>query len=112
MSSDGVVHSGDGGLRRQIEKGGRGIVAVAHMKRKGELGACHKDARSTVVLGELLGDLQCPPTAGAAVEVEYGAADGGAEAEERREPEVGARGSAAGVGAEDKVGDVRGRAVD
>jgi hypothetical protein len=37
-----------------------------------------------VVLGDLLGELECPTAAGAAVEAEDGAGDGRAEAEERR----------------------------
>ena len=45
------------------------------------------------------------------MEVEHGAGDRGAEAQERREAAVGARGASAGVGAEDEVGDVGGRAA-
>uniref|UniRef100_A0A0A9FVD7 Uncharacterized protein n=1 Tax=Arundo donax TaxID=35708 RepID=A0A0A9FVD7_ARUDO len=76
-----------------------------------ELTARHEDARAAVVLGELLGDLERPPAAGAAVEADDGPVDGGAEAEQRREAAVGARGAEAGVGAEDEVGDVGGRAA-
>ena len=75
------------------------------------LGASHQDARTVVVLSELLGKVKRPATAVAAVEAEDGAADGGTEAEERGQLEVGARGLASRVGAEDEVGDVAGRAA-
>ncbi|WVZ66015.1 LOW QUALITY PROTEIN: hypothetical protein U9M48_015294 [Paspalum notatum var. saurae] len=45
-----------------------------------DLGARHEDARAAVVLREFLGELERPAPAVAAVEVEYGAGDRGAEA--------------------------------
>ena len=62
-----------------------------------------------VVLGDLLGELECPTAAGAAVEAEDCAGDRMAKAEQRCKLEVGAGGATTRVGAEDEVGDVSGR---
>ena len=76
-----------------------------------ELRAGDEDARAAVVLGELLGELERPPPAVAAVEAEDGAGHRGAEAQQGGQAAVAARGTRAGVGAEDEVGDVGGRAA-
>ena len=70
-----------------------------------------EDARAVVVLGDVLGQVERPDTPGAAVETQRGAAHGGPQAQQRRQAEVRARGSRAGVGAEDDVRDVRGWAA-
>ncbi|BAT01847.1 Os07g0525450 [Oryza sativa Japonica Group] len=71
-----------------------------------ELDAGDEDARAAAVLGEVLGEAQRGGARGAAAEVEHGAAHGGAEAEERGEAVVRARGLRARVGGHDEVGDV------
>ncbi|BAT00941.1 Os07g0271550, partial [Oryza sativa Japonica Group] len=78
---------------------------------EGELGGDDEDARAAAVLGEVLGEAERGAAGEAAVEVEHGAAHGGAEAEERDEAEVDTRDVGAGVGGDDEVGDVGGRAA-
>ncbi|BAT01640.1 Os07g0500951 [Oryza sativa Japonica Group] len=95
--------------------GNQGVcVCVALLRAverdEADLGAGDEDARTAVVLGEFLGELECPAAAVAAVEAKDGAADGMAEPEERRQPAVAARGLQVRVCAENEVGDVGGRA--
>jgi hypothetical protein len=80
--------------QRLRDEGVEGIPLLAGRAEggEGELDAGGEDARAAVVLGEVLGEAQ----GGAAVELERGAADVGAEAEERGEPEVGAGGAGGG----------------
>lgn len=59
-----------------------------------------------VVLGKLLGELECLATTGAAVKIEDSTWNRRAEAKKWRKLEVGARGTAAGIGAEDEVSEV------
>ncbi|BAT01642.1 Os07g0501133, partial [Oryza sativa Japonica Group] len=138
LHGDGALAVRDGGLRRERhleqraldgadrvgadDDGARAVaeqrlpddgVVAPHLgpveRDERGLGAGDEDARAAVVLGELLGELQRPAAAVAAVEAEHGARHGGAEAEERRQQAVAAGRLDAGVGAEDEVGDVGGR---
>ncbi|WVZ49048.1 hypothetical protein U9M48_000430 [Paspalum notatum var. saurae] len=80
-------------------------------EHEGELRADHQHARAAVVLGEVLGEAERGGAREAAVEVEHAAAHGGAEAEEVDQPEVHAGDVRAGIGGDDEVGDVGGRAA-
>ncbi|WVZ49044.1 LOW QUALITY PROTEIN: hypothetical protein U9M48_000426 [Paspalum notatum var. saurae] len=80
-------------------------------EHEGELGAYHQHARAAVVLGEVLGEAQGGGAGEAAVEVEHATAHGGAEAQEVDQAEVHAGDVRAGVGGDDEVGDVFGRAA-
>jgi len=80
-------------------------------EQDGDLGADDEHARAAVVLGQVPGEAQRGGAREAAVEVEHGAAHGRAEAQERDQTEVDARDVRAGVGGDDEVRDVGGRAA-
>mgnify|MGYP003702190077 CR=1 FL=1 len=140
LPGDGVLGARDGGLGRGrhvedgaldgddrvgADDGGAGAVAEdplqderveaailrAAERDEVELGAGHQDARAGGVLGEVLGQAERAGAGGAAAEVQQRAAHGGAEAEEPRQADVGADHVAAGVGGDDQMGDVAGRAA-
>jgi hypothetical protein len=119
--SAGAVHlvgggTDDGGARAVAEQGlqdeslGTVLVRRAELD-EAEVAAGHQHAGAAAVLGHVLGDAERGGARVAAGEVQRRALRGRAEAEERRQAEVGARHVRARVGGEDEVGDVGGRAA-
>ncbi|WVZ66016.1 LOW QUALITY PROTEIN: hypothetical protein U9M48_015295, partial [Paspalum notatum var. saurae] len=82
--ADGVGTDDDGASAIAEDSLAKDVVQATILRAvegdERDLGARHEDTRAAVVLGELLGELERPAPAVAAVEVEYSAGDRGAEA--------------------------------